>query len=242
MNEELQRANDELGKRNGEILQLTYAITHDLQTPLATLTGSVEAMRLRMENAPEDLGKWMGRIERSSARMAGMLNDLLLYAKAGTERLELGSVDLAEQIEAAVEEINPQAQQKGVALDVRVEPAVVIGDTRLILRVLLNVVGNAVKYVPQGTGRVEVVSRREGDTARVEVRDNGPGIDPTRLGEVFKPFKRACAATDGTGLGLAIVERCVGALGGRVWLESDGRTGTTAVIVLPAAAAEAAAA
>ena len=70
-------------------------------------------------------------------------------------------------------------------------------------------------------------------TVRVTIGDNGPGIAPAKIEVVFQPFKRAAAKAKGTGLGLSIVRKYVLAMGGRVWLESDGKSGTTAVIVLP---------
>ena len=95
-----------------------------------------------------------------------------------------------------------------------------------------------IKYVEANAdGTVDITMSPRGAFVRICIRDNGPGIDPTLLDEVFEPFRRASPGTGGTGLGLSIVRRYVTTMGGRVWLESDGRTGTTAVVDLPSATA-----
>ena len=75
--------------------------------------------------------------------------------------------------------------------------------------------------------------RSDGERVRITIDDNGPGIPKERLDEIFEPFRRASPGVSGTGLGLSIVRRCVEAMQGRVWLESDGESGTTAVVELP---------
>ena len=111
-----------------------------------------------------------------------------------------------------------------------------MGDRKIIVRVLMNLVGNAIKYVESDAdGTVTITMSSRGAFVRIAVRDSGPGIDPALLDEVFEPFRRASPGTSGTGLGLSIVRRYVTTMGGRVWLESDGRNGTTAVVELPTA-------
>jgi signal transduction histidine kinase len=183
----------------------------------------------------------MDRIRTSAQRMVAMLDDLMVYARMGTEEFEAAPVDLCERVRMVLEELQPQAEQKGVRID---GPAgatpgcTIVGDRRFMVRVLTNIIGNAVKYIetPDG-GEVVVRLGVQGRFARLTVTDNGPGIAPALLDEVFQPFRRASAGTDGTGLGLALVRRYVTAMGGRVWLESDGEHGTTAVMELPLAAA-----
>lgn len=230
----------ELEHRNEEILRLCYAMTHDLQTPLASLTGGVDALEHRLDGATPDQMKWMDRIRTSAQRMVAMLDDLMVYARMGTEDFEAVPVDLRERIRVVLEELQPQAELKGVRIDCSGEAAprcTVLGDRKFMVRVLTNLIGNAVKYIEADHGG-EVVVRLgvQGKFARLTVEDNGPGIAPALLDEVFQPFRRASARTDGTGLGLSLVRRYVSAMGGRVWLESDGETGTTAVMELPLAA------
>ncbi|MHC5002666.1 MAG: CHASE domain-containing protein [Planctomycetota bacterium] len=239
VNDELTVMNSSLEERNREVMQLAYAITHDLQTPLATLTGSVDALCRRLPDASGEQEQWLGRIRRSSGRMVDMLDDLMVFAKAGQENLTHELVDLGEAVATAVEELRLEAQARGVELEISVERSLVRADEPFLLRVMVNLIGNAVKYSRADSGgRVRIAATHQEALVRLTVEDNGPGINPARLEEVFQPFKRASIERQGTGLGLAIVRKYVEAIGGRVWLESDGRSGTVAVVQLPAAGVE----
>jgi signal transduction histidine kinase len=241
INEQQERTNLELQHRNQEILRLCYAMTHDLQTPLASLAGGVDALEHRLDGASPDQMKWMDRIRKSAQRMVGMLDDLMVYARMGTEEIESEPVNLGERIRVAIDELQAQAAQKGVRIDFRDDAGrrcTVMGDRKIIVRVLLNLVGNAIKYVESDAdGTVKITMSSRGAFVRIGIRDSGPGIEPALLDEVFEPFRRASPGTSGTGLGLSIVRRYVTTMGGRVWLESDGRNGTTAVVELPSTTA-----
>ena len=236
-----EQTNLELKHRNEEILRLCYAMTHDLQTPLASLTGGVDALEHRLGGATPDQMKWMDRIRNSTQRMVAMLDDLMVYARMGTEEFEAAPVDLRERIRVVLDELQPQAEQKGIRIESPGDASpgwTVLGDRKFMVRVLTNLIGNAVKYIEADHGGEVIVQVGvQGKYARLTVKDNGPGIAPALLDEVFQPFRRASAGTDGTGLGLSLVRRYVTAMGGRVWLESDGESGTTAVMELPLAVA-----
>ena len=236
---ELTSVNLELSHRNEEILRLCYAMTHDLQTPLASLAGGVDALENRLGNPTPDQMKWMDRIRASTLRMVSMLDDLMVYARMGAEEFETAPIDLSERIRDVIEELQPQAEAKGFRIACSSEAAtscVVLGDRKFMVRVLINLIGNAVKYIEAGKdGEVIVTLGVQGEHACITVKDNGPGIEPAQLDEVFEPFRRASAGTEGTGLGLSLVRRYVTAMGGRVWLESDGTAGTTAVVQIPLA-------
>ncbi len=229
----------ELEHRDAEILRLCYAMTHDLQTPLASLAGGVDALEHQLDGASPDQMKWMDRIRASTHRMVTMLDELMVYARTGTEEIDSEPVDLCERVQIAVEELQPLAEKKRVHIQCQCDSqgrCAALGDRKTINRVLMNLIDNAIKYVEaDGVGIVQVSVTVAGGIGRITIQDNGPGIDPALLDEVFQPFRRASAGTPGTGLGLSIVRRYVTAMGGRVWLESDGRTGTTAVVELPLA-------
>ena len=227
----------ELEHRNEEILRLCYAMTHDLQTPLASLTGGVDALEHRLDGATPDQMKWMDRIRASTQRMVTMLDDLMVYARTGTEQIDSEPVDLCDVVQIAVEEFQSQAEKKRIRVQCQCDSkgsCAALGDRKIIARVLMNLIDNAIKYVEADHhGIVQVRVTVAGAIVRVTIQDNGPGIDPELLEAVFQPFRRASAGTPGTGLGLSIVRRYVTAMAGRVWLESDGCTGTRAVFELP---------
>jgi signal transduction histidine kinase len=228
---------ENLASRNKEILQLAYAMTHDLQTPLASLTGTIDVLERHIGNlADEKTRTWLSRINQSVDRMTTMLDDLMTYARAGNEEIKVQCVEAEEVIDQILLEMIENASAKNVTFDVRRPLPSVAGDPTQIYRIFANLIGNAVKYAPANGGISVVVSGSiEGHSARFEIRDNGPGIDPGFLKKVFLPFKRATHKKAGSGIGLATVLRMVEQHAGRVWLESDGESGTTAFVELPTA-------
>lgn len=232
----LAATNEQLEERNQEILRLVFAITHDLQTPLATLTGSVDTLRDRLGEIDHGCDRWLGRISRASERMVSMLNNLMIYAKAGSETWSDERIDVLDTLTSVVEEFRTQALKEGVDLRLEAEPCFIRGDARLLQSVCLNLIGNALKFLADTrNGVVTVKIRAEHSHVRIAIEDNGPGIPASRLEDIFEPFRRASAEISGTGLGLSIVRRYVEVLRGRVWLESDGSNGTIAFVDLPQA-------
>ena len=234
---ELERQAQQLEERNQEILQLAFAMTHDMQTPLASLTGAVNALGQQIgDTSDEKSAQWMGRIEQASARMVTMLDNFLVYAKAGTVVLRRDRVSIADVLRRAIDEHIARAETDGVSIQVECNDQIIDADQNLILRVMSNLVGNAMKYlVDERDGLIRITVEPDGDIVRITITDNGQGIPAARLKEVFLPFKRATGRRWGTGLGLAIVKKYVEAFDGRVWLESDGESGATAVVEFPIA-------
>jgi PAS domain S-box-containing protein len=234
--------NKELTARNAEILQLTYALTHDLQTPLATLTGQLTLLdqALRTGFSSE---KPMSRMRSTVDRLTHMLTDLMAYARAGQEQTRREPVNLGSLVKNLVDEIAPIAAANGVLLsfdqhgcaDASSRPSdlVVIGDRDALHRSICNLISNATKYTaakPRGDKHVRVRLMQNDERVRLCIIDTGLGIPPAMLEEVFLPFKRISRDSQGTGLGLSIVKKYIELFGGKVWLESDGHNGTTAVV------------
>jgi PAS domain S-box-containing protein len=238
------RTNEALRARNAEILQLTYALTHDLQTPLATLTGQLSLLERAIEQGANP-GRSLERSRASVQRLTRMLTDLMTYARAGHEEPRCERVDLAEVARSVADELGQSAFEQRVQLSLDelslqrcAALAGVQADREALRRCVVNLVSNALKYTAQkqvGTKLVSVALVSEGARIRLCVRDTGPGIPPAQLEAVFLPFKRVSPDASGTGLGLSIVKRYAEMFGGRVWLESDGQTGTLATLELPRA-------
>ena len=205
--------------------------SHELRTPLASIAGYAELMN-RGTPRVEDTLAWR-RVSAESARMTGLVEDLLLLARLDDGRpLESAEVDLAPLVAEAVWDARAASEnhhwQLALLLD---SPALVIGDQARLHQVLTHLMANARVHTPAGTTVVASVEAAEGYCA-VRVRDDGPGIPPHLLPTVFERFTRGDVsrarsgpADGGSGLGLAIVEAITAAHGGLIDVQSEpGRT------------------
>ena len=240
---EANRALRELDRLKDEFVGM---ISHDLRTPLTSISGYVELLR-DGEAGPlnPEQGGFLEVVARNANRLLRLVDDLLFAARLQSGRLDVQhlEVDLAALAEHAVEGASPRAEEKGVA--VRFEqtgPGEVLGDAGRLAQLLDNLVTNAVKFTSEGTVTVRV--GREGDTVSVEVEDTGIGIPDEAQEQLFDRFFRAPNAVSrqiqGTGLGLFIADAIVEAHGGRIALTSSEGHGTTFRVELPAASTAAA--
>ncbi|HZR96958.1 MAG TPA: ATP-binding protein [Gaiellaceae bacterium] len=214
-------------------------VSHELRTPLTSISGFLE-MLLDEEHALGDAGKrYLDVIRRSTDRLHALVEDLLLIAQIEARRIELAfaPVDLGDVAESAAESARPAAADRGVRIEVSVDtPPPVRADRTRIAQVLDNLVSNAVKFSDSG-GTVTIRVERDGEGARVVVRDDGIGIPADEQPQIFSRFFRASTATrraiPGTGLGLAISRALVEQHGGTIVLESREGEGTAISIALP---------
>jgi two-component system OmpR family sensor kinase len=219
--------------------------SHELRTPLVTIRGFSELYRHGALATDEDVATAMGRIESEAKRMGSMVEDLLLLARLDEQRpLQQKPVDL--QLVAHDAVVDTQASERSrtislVGLDGGpAAPAPVLGDEAKLRQVVGNLVGNALRYTPDGTPiELAVGVRTVGGETRsvIEVRDHGPGISDDDASKVFERFYRADTSrtreTGGSGLGLAIVAAIVGSHGGSVRVENTDGGGATLVVSLP---------
>jgi CheY-like chemotaxis protein len=190
--------------------------------------------------SPERTARALETIERSGRVQAALIDDLLDVSRiiSGRLRLTMRRTRLAAVVRAAVEAVGPDAAAAGVALGATIDTDVLVsGDETRLQQVLTNVLGNAIKFTPEG-GRADVRLERVGDDARITVRDTGRGIPPAFLPHVFDAFRQGddvmSRNTRGLGLGLAIVRELVHRHAGTVVVESAGEgLGTTVTLTLP---------
>jgi signal transduction histidine kinase len=216
--------------------QVTDNIAHDLRTPLARLRARLEVTLLERPDATR-YGEALRETIAEADRLLGTFNALLniAEAEAGSRREAMAVVDLAEIARSVAELYEPVADDKGLALTVESDAAMPVnGDRHLLSQAIANLLDNALKYTPAGS--VTLSARRHGETARIEVRDTGPGVPPERREAVFDRFVRleGSRSTPGNGLGLSLVRAVAKLHGGEVWLE-DNNPGLKAVFTLPTA-------
>jgi signal transduction histidine kinase len=165
-----------------------------------------------------------------------MIDDLLLYARAGTTDLRLERVAAGEPVAAARRDLGSAVAERGAIVEVGELP-VLRGDPGQLQRVFQNLLGNAIKFTAPGVTPRVTVSGRAGDGAsEIAVADNGIGIDPAQVERAFEMFARipgGAAEYQGTGLGLAISRRIVERHGGRLWVEPNAGGGSVFALRLP---------
>jgi two-component system OmpR family sensor kinase len=199
--------------------------SHELRTPLAAIRGYAELSRRSTQPVPEDVAHALARVESQAVRMTGLVEDLLLLASLDSGRqVVFEPVDLSILLVGAISDAHASGPAHVWKLDVPDDPVLVLGEPARLTQVVVNLLANARTHTPPGTA-VTVALRPEGDRAVLTVVDNGPGIPPALVPEVFERFARGDSsrsrAAGSTGLGLSIVAAVVAAHSGTVRVESQ---------------------
>jgi signal transduction histidine kinase len=212
-----------LEERGNELEAFAGRVAHDLRDPLNALTLQVEV--LAHQGTPgQDAARLSRAVLRQLDRMRRVVDGLLEFARQGGVAVP-GGADLSEVLQDVAAEIRPRAEAAGVTL--RIEPfaPVRLACSAAALRsILSNLLGNAIKYVVEGCGPATVTMRARdgGDTARIEIEDNGPGMPPGAEEEIFEPFRRLAGNRQpGVGLGLATVKKIVETCRGQIGVASE---------------------
>jgi two-component system, OmpR family, sensor kinase len=213
--------------------------SHELRTPLAAIRGYTELAQRKSDELPPDLRRALERVDAESARMSGLVDDLLLLARLDAGRpLERKPVDLTRLAIDATSDARVAAPSHRWQLDLPSEPVLVPGDEPRLRQVLANLLSNAAKHTSaDSTVNVAVAANQVAGSASLSVTDNGPGIPPELRSSLFERFVRGdpsrSRAAGSTGLGLAIVDAVTTAHGGRVDLTSrPGQTRFTVTLPL----------
>ena len=230
----------ELRAREEERARYVATVAHDLRTPLTGLAGYLE---LILGGRVDDELVEREFLERSRGiveSMADLVGDLLELSRldSGTLSIELGQVSIQEVGRRVIDRVAPIAGSRQIELSADLPPRLrgAIADHRRVEQVLTNLIGNALKFTPAGGG-VELTARLDGPVAVMCVRDDGPGIGPGDRERIFERFYRMSghARVTGTGLGLPIARELATAMGGDLGVASVPGTGSSFVLVLPAA-------
>ena len=216
---------------------LIATVSHELRTPLTLIRGFAELLALR-ELPAERRRVALEEILEASRRLSRLIDDLLSASRMESGRLVLNPrpLDVAALVERALSPFRAMAGAHVFRAELERDLPMVWGDPDKVEQVLINLVGNAVKYSPRG-GEVLVAVRRDGEFVEVRVRDQGIGISPGEMAHLFEKFYRAdrdeVRCVGGTGLGLYITRRLVEMHGGSVWAESRPGEGSTFFFTLP---------
>jgi signal transduction histidine kinase len=224
-------------------------ISHELRSPLTSIRGSLGLILGAMSTSLQPKVRDLLEIAQSNCeRLVLLVNDILDIEKfsAGQMRFEIRPLDLAPVVRQAVEANEGYARRFNARIELAPVPegCTVEVDPERLIQVLTNLLSNAAKYSPPG-GTVRVWCERHGDTLRISVHDDGPGIPPEFRKRIFEKFSQADASATrekgGTGLGLHIARRFIEHMHGSIGFESEVGVGSTFWVELPAATVDAAA-
>ncbi len=235
----LKEAQDRLvrSERLASVGRLAAGLAHEIGNPISALMG-LEDLVLAGGLSPEEEHDFLVRMRKETERIHRILRDLLQFARpaaqplTGEEEPEPGDVDTAARDTAALVAPQRNLQEVSLKLDVAVGlPAVTLGHEQL-MQVILNLVMNAADAVGAG-GNIRIAAARSGDTVRLLVEDDGPGVDSRVRAQLFEPFVTTKDVGKGTGLGLAVCRGLVEAAGGNITLDTDYARGARFIVELP---------
>ncbi|HEX9866988.1 MAG TPA: PAS domain S-box protein [Candidatus Tectomicrobia bacterium] len=218
------------------------SMSHEIRTPMNAIMGIADLLAKTTLTAEQD--KYVQVFRRAGDNLLNLINDILDLSKVEASQLELERTgfSLIDQLEIVIEMAAARADEKGLALVCEIAPNVpgdLVGDPTRLRQVLLNLIGNAVKFTERGEVSLHIMLEpgTPVPTLRFTVSDTGIGIAPEKLVRVFERFTQADTSTTrrfgGSGLGLTISKRLVELMGGRIWVESDVGKGSMFAFAVP---------
>ncbi len=235
--EEIRTKNRELDEKNAELERFTYTVSHDLKSPLVTLKTFFGFLENDLQAGDaEQIKKDLGYMHGAADKMHSLLSDLLDLSRVGRVEETSETIAFTELAEAARDLVLGAIDRHQATVRIRPYGATLRGNRARLVEIWQNLIDNAVKYRhPEREPEIElgVETTTEGPVFFVD--DNGLGIDPRYQEKIFGLFNQLDPSTPGSGLGLALVKRIVELYKGKIWVESDGESGSCFRFTLPAA-------
>ncbi|MDO8209900.1 ATP-binding protein [Conexibacter sp. CPCC 206217] len=226
----------ELQRSNAELEQFAYVASHDLQEPLRKVASFCQLLEKRYRGQlDERADQYIDFAVDGAKRMQQLINDLLAFSRVGRFGAEQSVVETDAVLQQALTALGASIEESGARIAVHGDLPRVRGEASLLAGVFQNLIGNALKFHGEGPPQIDVAVERVGDEWQFTVTDDGIGIEPDYAERIFMIFQRLHAKDvyAGTGIGLAMCRKIVEYHGGRIWLDTESRQGTTFRFTLP---------
>ncbi|HIX16249.1 MAG TPA: HAMP domain-containing histidine kinase [Candidatus Hungatella pullicola] len=237
----LKESAEEKVQYDKENKELISNISHDLKTPITAIKGYVEGIIDGVASSPEKLDKYIRTIYNKANDMDKLIDELTFYSKIDTNKIPytFSKINVASYFRDCVDEVGLEMEARNIELgyfNYVDEDVMVIADAEQMRRVINNIISNSVKYIDKKNGIINIRIKDVGDFIQVEIEDNGKGIAPKDLPNIFDRFYRTDSSRNssqgGSGIGLSIVKKIVEDHGGRIWATSKEGIGTEIHFVL----------
>jgi len=235
MSEMLRVRSEELERSNLELEQFAYVASHDLQAPLRSVTGFVQLLQRRLgAHFDEPSHEYVQFITDSVRQMDQLIQALLQLGRVGKGGVQREPVPMDQVVAEARGRLEGQIRARGAQIVTGPLPTLAV-DRVLMVQVLQNLIGNAIKFTPEGTPQVSITCRRGPGEWVIGVTDRGIGIEREHYERIFQIFQRlhSASAYEGAGVGLTTCEKIVRLHGGRIWLDSTPGEGSTFYFSVP---------
>ncbi|MDX1501991.1 MAG: ATP-binding protein [Thermoanaerobaculia bacterium] len=232
---ETKRAREELARSNADLEQFAFVASHDLRAPLRSIAHLTRFIESDLGAAvAESTRKHLRELRRRALLMRALIDDLLVFSRAGRERDELAEIDLDKLVESTVFLLDPP---DGFRVETEGELPVIVAPRGPLEQVVRNLIDNAVKHHDREKGRISVSARETEEQWEIAIADDGPGIPEERRAEVLEPRPAVPGEdrdpTDEVGMGLPVIRRVVERCGGRVEIDARPGRGTTVRSIWP---------
>ena len=237
LEQRVQERTRQLAETNQELEAFCYTVSHDLRAPLRGMQGFAAALEEDYGGTIDETGlEYLQRIRRATRRMEALIHDLLEYSRLSRDELSMQPLALDEVVDDALAQVAAAIEERGARVTVERDLPRVIGSRSVLARVVANLLSNAVKFVERDKAPVvRVHAVVQGGRARLNIDDNGLGVDPQHQERIFRVFERLHGVDryPGTGIGLAIVRKGMERMGGCAGVESGPHGGSRFWIELP---------
>ena len=233
-NKKLNQLIKDLEFRNAEMERYTYAVSHDLKSPLITISGVMGLIERDLNIRGNELVKnRFNQVSSSVASMGEKLDELIEFTRIGSIVRKPEKVFLSEVIDLAILEMKKLIRDRKAVIHVDAKTFTVFTDPLRLREVFQNLIENAIIFCKKEP-HIKIAAERNGYDVKLSVQDNGNGIDRRFLPKIFNMFERLDHTVEGSGMGLSLCKRIVETQGGKIWAESDGPDhGSTFFITLP---------